>query len=446
MAKPRQSLTSAQLPWLVGFALFLIVGWMTELLIRTELESKELVRKIELHEELYAVRDKLDRSLLNILNLAVGISAYVEAHNGKVDDDEIARLLKALYGHSKHVRNFGLAEGTTIRYVFPLAGNEAAIGKNYREIAGQWPGVLVAMNSPEGVLTGPVDLIQGGRALIYRIPIVTDGQYWGLFNIVIHMDTFLQEIAASRLITKGHLAIRAHHEDHRVMLLGEESYFDASDAQMVDVGVPGGYWELVMEPKKLEPSFAMVWRFFGWAIAILLGGGIGTILAQRSALQGLALIDELTGVANRRQFDLMLERFCQKYERRDSGCFALLYVDLDRFKAINDNHGHRAGDFYLIELARRIKQAIRGGDVFARWGGDEFAILLDNPSQASIDHVVKRVQELAEQPVMWRDTELQLGASIGVVKFPEDGTTSESLLGIADQKMYHNKKKRREQA
>jgi diguanylate cyclase (GGDEF)-like protein len=175
-----------------------------------------------------------------------------------------------------------------------------------------------------------------------------------------------------------------------------------------------------------------------------MGTALIIILIQRNTMRSLALIDELTGIANRRQFDLMLERFCSKYHRRDTGRFALLYVDLDRFKQINDQHGHKAGDFFLVEATKRISQAIRGGDLLARWGGDEFAVIVDNPTETSIERVVDRVRLLAEQPVNWRGEQLQVGASIGLVQYPEDGMTPEDLINVADQKMYRDKESRRE--
>lgn len=445
MLGPKQSTWHTRLPILLGIVLFAVVGWMTELLIQTQKQTAALSQNIEVHSDLYAVRQQLNRSLASLLSFSVGAIAYVEARSGNVEAEDVAKLLQALYRRGDHIRNFGLAEGTTLRYLYPLAGNETAIGMDYKLIPQQWPNVLVAMNSPDGVLTGPVELMQGGDALIYRKPIEVNNQYWGLFSIVIDIDSFLAELGSERLLTQGSLAVVAVHGDGETILYGDKAALSHPARQSVDVAVPGGHWHLVLVPKVTEDSTVMVWRFFGWGIALLLGGGVGTILLQRSALQGLALIDELTGVANRRQFDLMLERFCEKYERRDSGSFALLYVDLDRFKEINDTHGHRAGDFFLVEVAKRIRQATRGGDLLARWGGDEFALLLDNPSQASIDRVVKRVRELVEQPVLWRDSRMQVGASIGVVRYPEDGTTPEALLGHADQRMYSDKNMRREQ-
>jgi diguanylate cyclase (GGDEF)-like protein len=200
---------------------------------------------------------------------------------------------------------------------------------------------------------------------------------------------------------------------------------------------------LALLPKQdTQDAFTMAWCFLGWAFALFMGSALAVILIQRAAMQGLVLVDELIGFANCRQFDLMLERRCQKYHCRDNGGFALLYLDLDRFKAINDSFGHKAGDHFLVEVSRRISQAIRGGDLPARWGADEFAMIVDNSTEMNITHVMNRVRELTEQPAIWRDQQLKVGASIGIVQYSEDGQTPEALLGAADQSMYHNKRER----
>lgn len=82
--------------------------------------------------------------------------------------------------------------------------------------------------------------------------------------------------------------------------------------------------------------------------------------------------------------------------------------------------------------------------MLARWGGDEFAVIVDNPTETSIERVVDRVRLLAEQPVNWRGEQLQVGASIGLVQYPEDGMTPEDLINDADQKMYSDKESGRE--
>lgn len=442
-----QNFVNSQLPFVLGLVIFACIGLLTEQTLETQRYSNQMSINIDLRSDLYAVREKIDQSLNALLFRSLGLTAYVQAKSGQIDQQEVMAMLAALHANSEHVRNYGLAQGTRVAFVYPEEGYTTALGIDYRDVPVQWPDVLAAINTTDGVLSGPVELKQGGEALVFRLPVRVLDEYWGLFSTVIDVESYLSEIAASRLSADGSLSIRTVSGDRQRLLYGEGIEFQDPQSQSVDVSVPGGHWELALSATPdLNTSLFSTWRWIGWLLALLSGVGVTTILYQRRALQHLALVDELTGVANRRQFDLLLERFCDKYNRRNSGCFAVLYLDLDKFKEINDEYGHRAGDHFLIELAKRARVAIRGGDLLARWGGDEFAIILDNPTQSNVTHVVDRVRSLCEQPVHWRDAEFKVGASIGVVHYPEDGLTPEELVSAADQKMYANKRSRQQAA
>lgn len=443
MSDLSQTLNRRIVPLALGVLLFVLLVWFAEVLIRSQQHSSEMTDHLNVQSDLYSIQDKVERSLNSILHLSIGITAFIEAKQGEIDEKEVLALMESLYGHSHgdHVRHFSLVEDTTIVAIYPQQGNEMAMGINLREVPEYWPPLLAAMNSSDGVLAGPMDLLTGGGGLVFGSPVRVEGSQWGVFNTVIDMQSYMAEIASYRKLSGSAIAVRAGEE----LLFGEAQTFSDPNAQFADVPVPGGKWELAMVPRGGDQNrLVFAWRILGWILAAVMGAGLTIILIQRGALQNLALIDELTGIANRRQFDLMLDRFCRKYNRRDSGCFAVLYVDLDRFKLINDQHGHRAGDYFLVEVSKKISRAIRGGDLLARWGGDEFAIIVDNPTETSIARVVDRVRELAEQPIAWRNEILSVGASIGVVQYPDDGHTPEDLVAVADQKMYSNKNARRE--
>ncbi|MBP8146342.1 MAG: GGDEF domain-containing protein [Inhella sp.] len=160
---------------------------------------------------------------------------------------------------------------------------------------------------------------------------------------------------------------------------------------------------------------------------------------KQDELDNLASRDSLTGLLNRRVFLDRLEHALAQV-RRSHQPLALLFIDLDRFKAINDLHGHGAGDTVLQTLAQRLLALVREADSVARIGGDEFVILLD-PAGPQLDATVvaDKVREALTQPVPFGALQLRCGASIGIGRYPADGTTVGELLSAADRAMYEVK-------
>jgi diguanylate cyclase (GGDEF)-like protein/PAS domain S-box-containing protein len=152
-----------------------------------------------------------------------------------------------------------------------------------------------------------------------------------------------------------------------------------------------------------------------------------------------AMYDTLTGLPNRAMFMESLERAVRKARRR-SARFSVLFIDLDRFKEVNDTMGHHAGDDLLQTSAQRLGTAIRQSDLVARLGGDEFVVLIEDhggPEEVMI--VAQKIVSMLERPVLidWR--EVAISASIGIASYPEDGTDLETLVKNADTAMYRAK-------
>lgn len=153
----------------------------------------------------------------------------------------------------------------------------------------------------------------------------------------------------------------------------------------------------------------------------------------------LAHHDPLTGLSNRFSLDAVLPQSIAM-ARRNEQQVALLFVDLDHFKAINDSHGHSTGDQVLIEVGRRLMNSVRESDFLARIGGDEFVILL-NEIDGTDDalRVASSVLESLRRPIVAGGAELTITPSIGISLFPEDGEEAAILLGCADLAMYRVK-------
>ncbi len=154
-----------------------------------------------------------------------------------------------------------------------------------------------------------------------------------------------------------------------------------------------------------------------------------------------ALHDSLTGLPNRVLFMDRLERAMRRAVRREGYRYAVLMLDLDRFKMVNDSHGHMVGDLLLMEAARRIQPVLRQVDTLSRLGGDEFAILLeefDKPQQ--VIHIVHRIQEALTRPMRLDGHEIHSGASVGVVLRTGGYGSPEEILRDSDIAMYQAKR------
>jgi len=173
---------------------------------------------------------------------------------------------------------------------------------------------------------------------------------------------------------------------------------------------------------------------------VALFSDITSIKEHENQLEHAAHYDALTGLPNRLLLaDRLLQSILQAQRRRRP--LAVVYIDLDGFKAVNDNHGHEAGDRLLIALASRLKLVLREGDTLARLGGDEFvAVLLDLANFQMSEPMLSRLLDAASAPIRAGDLQLKVSASLGVTFFPQvDEVDADQLLRQADQAMYQAK-------
>ena len=162
---------------------------------------------------------------------------------------------------------------------------------------------------------------------------------------------------------------------------------------------------------------------------------------RRKALERLALVDSLTGLPNRTLFYDRLDQAVITGRREDKP-FAVLMIDLDHFKEINDTLGHYYGDMVLQKVAERLRRTLRGSETVARWGGDEFVVLLRSAGRDHADTVAKKIVENLEQPFLLEGMFFEAGASIGIAIHPEHGTDGDTLMRHADIAMYASKRAR----
>ncbi len=166
---------------------------------------------------------------------------------------------------------------------------------------------------------------------------------------------------------------------------------------------------------------------------------IAAMASAQDELESLAGHDALTGLPNRRIFT---DRLTHAVERatRTGHPLALIYIDLDEFKALNDRHGHAAGDQLLKQVAARLSVCMRTADTVCRWGGDEFAVIAEDADAAQAAVLLRRVMLALGEPFFLGDISIDVSASVGLSLYPDDAGDAQALVDSADKAMYRAKR------
>lgn len=172
--------------------------------------------------------------------------------------------------------------------------------------------------------------------------------------------------------------------------------------------------------------------------ASVLGAFAEAHQSVQSHLRALATLDPLTKVSN-------VARFYDEMGLMEAGSqeFAILLVDVDDLKVLNDRHGHQAGSEAIQAVATSLRRVVRASDCVARFGGDEFVVILKDSDRAGAQIVTNRLRESLESQQLKHAPDMTVSVSVGVALFGDDGSTSEELLAVADESMYHDKRTRK---
>lgn len=276
--------------------------------------------------------------------------------------------------------------------------------------------ILAAMSAaPDGILL--VD--RAGRIVMVNAQMEAISGYSADELCGSSVNIFLP--AAMRAAHTQYLESYFHMPSRRPMGMGRDLWIVRKDGSSVPVDIALGHTEV----------------HGGTAVAFV--RDITDMRRMEARMQFEATHDTLTGLINRWQFGQRLEQAIAE-SARSGQAFALLLLDLDDFKAVNDGYGHAAGDQLLLEVARRLKSVLRAGDALARLGGDEFTVLLPQIHHAQeAGQVAAKLLGALCQPYQMHGFAVDFGASMGVALYPADAQDAQTLMRYADMAMYHAK-------
>lgn len=405
-----------------------------------------------------AIQHHLSRSLSSTYLL----KALIEIDHGNTDNFTL--YAKNIITALSDITYLQLAPDGIITHSYPLEGHEKAIGYNIFTNTSHRKATEQAIREEKLFLIGPFELMQGGIAIIGRNPVYLksstgEKQFWGFVSALTYIDDLIAATDLKSLSEKGYhyqLANVSEGNEH-VFAQSSENLPSSETIIQQEIEVPNGTWLLSMGVA-LHP-----WHHISMGVQILLViclslliGYITYILLKQpthlqqlveektQALHKLAFYDPLTKLCNRRLFNDLLARMAAANERTDSK-LALLYLDLDDFKRINDSFGHENGDQLLKVIGQRLTSTVRKSDIVARIGGDEFCVLLPSINgRDAAAQIAEKILDVVEKPIKLGSHSVRITPSIGITLAPDDGSDATQLLKNADIAMYSAKENSRD--
>lgn len=432
--------------------LVMLVGlyWINLLYQLNENRNKLMISEM-VADKSQVIERKLDFSLMATRMLATQIR--LDRGSTERFEDYAPEILNTVQG----VANIQLAPDGIITHIYPLAGNEKAIGHNILQDDQRRAEARKAIMTGKMTMAGPFDLVQGGVAVIGRQPIFIstgDGSsFWGFASALIYLEDLLQTANLKTMEGNGY----SYQLSHNLRPDGKATVFARSESPLDDrhfiaeIQVPNGSWTLTVsrQPRDNNSEYRMTLALLfmvvvaTFALTLHLMRQPERLRCQveeaTEQLREMAFYDPLTGLANRSLLFEHTQSLLNELQRQPETA-ALLYLDLDNFKTVNDNLGHDAGDELLRHFGACMRTQIRESDIPARIGGDEFCILikkLQRKEDAAM--VASKLISSVAIPVPGITDRYPVTVSVGIVLIPQHADNLQEIFKNADQAMYQAK-------
>ena len=369
---------------------------------------------------------------------------YITKYKGNVPN--FADIAEAQYATSSCITSIQLAPDGIITYAYPQISEtdntNLFVDPIHRDDA------KYSRLANLSTITGPFPQRRGGSGLTIRTPIFLKEKdnvqvFWGFSTITLQAEEIFKEAHLLDLRDADyHYQLKGINPHKGKLDMIHCSTYDAlKNPVSLTFGVHNTAWTLFVAPKNgwVNYSIIVFEVIIGLIFSLLISfsaASVWNLVRRESTFKKLSYVDSLTKLQNNRKFYETLNRL-----HADDKPFAIVYVDLDKFTPINENFGQRSGDELLIIVSKKLKNCIREGDEVFRIGGDEFAIIV--PNQITINglsNLVQRIKTSVSRTTVLGNATVQIRASVGYGRYPQDGSSFESIVQIAEEMMYADKK------
>lgn len=431
---------------LVFFAALVVCNMITVAYVY----NKSQMEHAQMEQQVLTRASKVSSVITKLLYKTQTLSALVIQNNGEVRDFE---RVAATILDDPAIRNVILAPDGIISHVYPLAGNEAVLGFDYFSQSEGNQEAIIARDSGQLVLGGPFNLVQGGQALVGRLPVYVQDEtgkdaFWGLASVTLNYPQALDGAELAHLQEQGfaYEIWRISPDTNERQIIASSAYAYDRAAQYVEkpMTILNAEWYFRLSPIRSWYTYPETWIFtiagflISWLIASLVRHN-ADLKQMQEELEALTYSDALTGALNRRGIFRALERLMAQHGSQ----FVLCYLDLNKFKHVNDTYGHAFGDFMLRQFAEAVDSRLSQEHLCARIGGDEFVVIL--PGTTDSEAVKEELGRIRQNMIIsmpgGKAGNIEVSFSLGCAAYPRDGCSVDELIARADEAMYREKHK-----
>ncbi|MCL6601992.1 MAG: EAL domain-containing protein [Paenibacillus sp.] len=388
------------------------------------------------------------------VSIVKGVNSFIQTVGFDADPNVINRYLAMAFNNSKHVMNIIIAPNGIIKYLYPLEGNEAILNKSLLlDSVLSSPGLIQeTIRSRRITVDGPRTLAQGNKGMVIRQALYQGDTFNGIVSVTLRIDDIVNQF----LLEDSEVFVA---KDNGAFLFGNQQ--PNNNGKLITVPIklynqewimgltldPHKKWAVLREILTIDFAFLLIIAFilyilwnqsrFNQELERIVSIRTRDLRISERLYEKLANYDSLTEIPNRRFFMDEFDRLLQTAELTQT--YTLFFLDLNKFKEINDTLGHSAGDQVIKTIAKRIVEGNLPFRIFARTGGDEFVMLFEDLPREQIPIIVDRIRTLISETIYMAGTQLNLSTSIGVSLYPEHSLDKEDLLKFADMSMYQAK-------
>jgi diguanylate cyclase (GGDEF)-like protein len=422
------------------------------ILVSVTIINRENVERLQIEQLILEKSFRINEVISKLLQKTDSLAMMVIQSGGSTDNfDHVARSLV----DDPSILNVLIAPNGVVSKVYPMEGNEAVMGLNFFDESTGNKEAIAAIEAGTLMLGGPFQSAQGQTILVGRLPVYLDTDeethtFWGLVSVTLKFPQALDSTGLSIFRNQrfAYELWRINPDTDNKQVIASDYEYAKQNARFIEkqISASNADWHLKVWPIRTWYSYPENWALIiaslliSFLVAFIIQNNVN-LQRMRVILEEMAKCDPLTGIYNRRHFMETSQIDIERASRLKEDCYVIIY-DLDKFKNVNDVHGHVIGDKVLIDTALRVKTTVRPYDLFARYGGEEFILYVSGIHKDDIILLTERLRRsICDKPLEYQGVTINASASFGVAHVDEYDINKAILH--ADQALYVAKKEGR---